>query len=160
MIVYDLKCGAGHVFEGWFNDAADFDTQKERELVACPLCERSDVGRVPSALAIGAGGRGDHGDRAEPSGKDGSEGAATDGEPGAAAVKAALAALAKAQKEAVDKSDYVGGRFAEEARSMHYGEQDHRPIYGETDRDEARALHEEGVPAMPLLFPVRTRSDA
>ena len=51
-------------------------------------------------------------------------------------------------------------RFAEEARAMHYGEQEARPIYGETKRAEAEALREEGVPAMPLLFPVRQRSDA
>lgn len=167
MIVYDLKCGAGHVFEGWFDGVEDFEAQQAGDLLACPLCDHDEISRVPSALAIGSG-------RSETrSEKPGPEAAApssshkevqhgqADEEAlvDATAVKAALAAIAKAQKEAVSKSDYVGNRFAEEARSMHYGEQDHRPIYGETNREEARELQEEGVPAMPLLFPVRPQGN-
>ncbi|MBZ6377098.1 hypothetical protein B5C34_06650 [Pacificimonas flava] len=164
MIVFDLKCSASHVFEGWFSSAADFERQQEKGLVACPICEDVDVRRAPSALAIGSG-------RSAPAETTAGEQEKTkDASPAGtppetppvdpAAVKAALAALAKAQADAVAKSDYVGSRFAEEARSMHYGEQDHRPIYGETAPEEAKALREEGVDAMPLLFPVRPRSDA
>ena len=159
MIVYDLKCDRAHVFEAWFSSAGDFYTQRERGLVACPICNSSDVERAPSRIAIGGSSAESESKVAmmsEPSG-DGDGGAkGFDAEK----AKAMLAAMAKAQEKAVAEADDVGGRFAEEARAMHYGEQKHRPIYGETDAREAKALHEEGVPAMPLLFPVRKRSDA
>src|SRR3546814_15332940 len=69
--------------------------------------------------------------------------------------KKMLAALAKAQGAFLKNADYVGSRFADEARAMHLGEQDHRQIYGETSPDEARSLLEDGVPVMPLPLPVR-----
>src|SRR3546814_5484342 len=70
--------------------------------------------------------------------------------------KKMLAALAKAQGAFLKNADYVGSRFADEARAMHLGEQDHRQIYGETSPDEARSLLEDGVPVMPLPLPVRS----
>ena len=196
MIVFDLKCAASHVVEGWFTDSDDYKNQKARGLLSCPLCGEA-LDRMPSALAIGRSGGGR--DRSETerseaprqsddgpaSGAAPSEdsGSSPDGPPreapspqervqtekpaskpavpaDARALKAALATIARAEAEAVSKSDYVGARFAEEARAMHYGEQPARPIYGETKPKEAHALREEGVPATPLLFPIRRRSDA
>lgn len=75
-------------------------------------------------------------------------------------MKEMLVALAKAQAEFVKNADYVGDRFAEEARAMHLGELNQRQIYGETSADEARALIDEGVPIAPLPLPMRRRSDA
>ncbi|MGB3722013.1 MAG: DUF1178 family protein [Pacificimonas sp.] len=174
MIVFDVKCETGHVFEGWFGGADAFADQQARGLVTCPYCDSAKVERIPSALAIGgkasSGDSGGHdvpatqdaGDAAgdpRPSGDGPADGADAGGiDP--ARVKAMLTRMAKAQSEAVAKSDYVGTKFADEARAMHYGEQSARPIYGETGKAEAKALHEEGVPAMPLLFPLKPRSDA
>ncbi|MHB9879474.1 DUF1178 family protein [Pacificimonas sp. ICDLI1SI03] len=176
MIVYDLKCGAQHVFEAWFGSSSDYESQRERGLIACPLCDSPEVERLPSRLAIGgmaaAGAHAEESPSTGPGSGSGNVRQRHDSEQplpppsadqpsfDAEKAKKALTAMAKAQAEAVAKSDYVGGKFAEEARAMYYGEQAARPIYGETDRKEARALYEEGVPAMPLLFPVKRRSDA
>ncbi len=154
MIVFDIRCEHDHVFEAWFDGADAFHDQRDRGLVTCPYCDSGRVERVPSALAIGG----------KAGGPDERQVATTAGgaQPGfdPAKVKAMLGELAKAQADALAKSDYVGGKFADEARSMHYGEQAARPIYGETRPAEAKALREEGVPAMPLLFPVKPKSDA
>jgi hypothetical protein len=77
------------------------------------------------------------------------------GEPSATAIKAMMQALAKAQAEALKTSDYVGTRFAEEARAIHLGETEERTIHGQATPEEAKALIEEGVPVAPLPFPVR-----
>lgn len=160
MIVYDLRCAGGHVFEAWFGSRNDYEMQTDRDLVACPFCESTNIERAPSALAISSGAARSNADME--TGAQTRDGAEPDRStpPSPEAVKAMLTALAKAQSEAVAKSDYVGSRFAEEARAMHYGEQKHRSIYGETGAGEAKELREEGVAAFPLLFPVRPRSDA
>ncbi|MEE4350697.1 MAG: DUF1178 family protein [Pacificimonas sp.] len=183
MIVFDIRCDRAHVFEAWFGSAYDFEGQQARALVECPYCGSTDVARAPAALAIGSGRKEVEPPASAPAvstspstsapaskSRDASPPAASDDSPPPAEesgppldpqkVKAALETMAKAQAEAVAQSDYVGGKFADEARAMHYGEQDHRPIYGETGPEEAKALREEGIPATPLLFPVRPRNDA
>ncbi len=150
MIVFDLKCGdGGHVFEAWFGSSEDFAEQCERELVACPICGSTDIKKAAMAPSVGAKGnsKGDsvpmrHGDETGPAGGD-------------AEMKALLAKLAKAQAKALEKSDYVGDKFADEARAMHDGEKDDRPIHGETSLAEAKSLVEDGVPVAPLPFAVR-----
>ena len=160
MIVYDLRCAGGHIFEAWFGSRKDYETQKDRDLVACPFCESTDIERTPSALAISSGAARSDADMAAAAAMKDAPQAKGATPPSPEAVKTMLAALARAQSEAVAKSEYVGSRFAEEARAMHYGEQEHRSIYGETGAGEAKELREEGVAAFPLLFPVRPRSDA
>lgn len=130
MIVFDLKCLAeGHVFEAWFGSSADYDSQRARGLVECPICGAAEVERLPSAPAVPA-----KGDRPD--------------------AKQLLESLAAAQREALKGSEWVGRNFADEARSIHLGEAQARAIHGEATRADARALREEGVPVAPLPIPV------
>lgn len=144
MIIFDLRCGPnGHVFEAWFASSAAFADQRERGLVACPLCGSAEVAKAPMAPAVGA-----KGNASPPPGGGGLF-------PGAPEeVKAMLAAAAQLQKRMLAGSESVGDRFAGEARAIHLGEADRRAIHGEATRAEAESLIEEGVPIAPLLFPV------
>jgi hypothetical protein len=141
MIAYDLKCGTGHVFEAWFGSSGDYDDQQARGLLACPLCDDRSVAKAVMAPAVGAKGnqRGDA-QREDP--------------------KALLAKLAEMQAKLEAASDYVGDRFADEARAIHLGEAEARAIHGEATPDEARALADEGIPVAPLPFRTRRRADA
>lgn len=134
MIVFDLKCGAGHVFEAWFGSGGDYDDQKRRGLLSCPICGDAGVGKALMAPAIPAKGGG-----AAPS--------ATD-------AKAALATLAAMQAKLLARSEWVGGTFASEARAMHDGDKPHRSIHGQATLAEVKSLAEDGVPVAPLPLPV------
>jgi len=151
MIVFDLKCGAGHVFEAWFDTSDDYESQRRRKLIACPLCgdEHIDKALMAPNLPAKANSREAHQPVAAPGDKSPED------------VKAMLRAMADMQRQIEDKADYVGEQFVQEARAIHQGEADDRPIYGEASLDDARALHEEGVPVMPLPFrSKRRRTDA
>ena len=144
MIVFDLKCKAGHVFEAWFPDSAAFKRQKKKRQVTCPACGDTHVAKAPMAPRIATS-------------KD--EPAAT-GKAMMAASPEAAAMLAKLKelKEHVEKNcDYVGERFAEEARKIHYGETEKRNIYGESSDEQARELADEGVEFQRVPW---VRSDA
>lgn len=130
MIVYDLVCTPrGHVFEAWFGSSSDYDDQRSRGLLSCPMCGSEDVGKAPMAPAV------------RPSGS-------------ASDAKTFLSALAAAQAKALENSTWVGKGFAAEARAMHLGEAEHRPIHGQASMAEAKSLVEEGVPIAPLPLPV------
>lgn len=135
MILFDLKCGGGHVFEAWFKSSAAYDDQRAGGLIACPVCGDSDVGKALMAPNVAP-----KGNRAAP--------------PTPTAMKAALAAIASAQAEAIKQSTWVGTAFADTARAMHSGEKTMTAIHGQATREEAKALVEEGVPVAPLLVPV------
>lgn len=135
MIVFDLKCEGGHVFEAWFGSSAAYEDQRGRGLVACPMCGNADVVKAVMAPAIGA--KGNKGPAVPPE-----------------AMKAAMAALASAQAKMLEKSEWVGSAFADKARSMHLGEVPSAQIHGQTTVAEAKALVEEGVPVAPLPLPV------
>lgn len=155
MIVFDLKCSKAHVFEAWFSSSSDYEAQKERGLLSCPLCGDGDITKAVMAPAVPA--KGNTRDDARPVPVAGGEMAVGDD----ARIKQMLSTLADLQKSMVENSEYVGRRFAEEARAIHYGETDARGIYGETSADEAAQLRDEGIEAMPLLFPTRPgRTDA
>ena len=146
MIIFDLKCALqGHVFEAWFASSSAFDDQCARGLLACPLCGSADVAKAPMAPAVGPKA---NAVSAPPSPTSGLFSAAP------AEVKAMLAAAAAVQKALLAGSEGVGPRFAAEARAIHLGEADSRPIHGEATRAEAERLIEEGVPIAPLPFPV------
>ena len=141
MIRYALCCEAGHTFESWFNNSTAFDRQAARGLVACPMCGSAKVEKAIMAPALG-GGR---------------EPAATVPEP----EKTPVAIVSKEEVEVrkklkelrdhiVKSADYVGEKFPEEARRMHYGEIEHRSIYGEASPDAAKSLAEEGIEFHPL----------
>lgn len=135
MIVFDLRCGQGHVFEAWFSSGGAFDEQRSAGQVRCPLCDDASIEKAVMAPAIPAKGN-------------------TRPEMTPAAVKAALGALAAAQKKALGRSTWVGAGFASEARAMHAGDKAEAPIHGQASLTEAKALVEEGVPIAPLPFPV------
>jgi hypothetical protein len=140
VIIFDLKCEpGGHVFEAWFASSAAFDEQQGRGLVACPLCGSGRVSKAPMAPAVAAKGNARGGLAPAPSSSDS---------------KALLAAAAALQKKLLAGSESLGDRFAAEARAIHLGEADARPIHGEATRAEAESLIEEGVPIAPLPFPV------
>ena len=146
MIVFDLRCrGAGHVFEAWFASGDDFDAQAARGLVACPLCGDVRIEKAMMAPRVGAkGNSGPVSDlpiRAAP--------------PLPADMKAMLTALAEAQGKALEKSTWVGRRFADEARAIHHGEAEDKAIHGQATSAEARQLIDDGVPVAPLPLPVR-----
>lgn len=141
MIAYDLKCARAHVFEAWFGSSADFDDQKTRGLLACPLCDDRAIDKAVMAPAVGAKGNQ-------------RSGAGTE-DP-----KALLAKLAEMQAKLEASSDYVGDRFADEARAIHLGEAEARSIYGEATPADAKALADEGIPVAPLPFRTRKRADA
>jgi hypothetical protein len=141
LIIFDLKCTSGHVFEAWFGSSADYETQKERGLVSCPLCGVADVEKAPMAPAVPAKGN--------------SRSSASDAFAGnPEAVKALLAAASALQKKMIENSEGVGDRFADEARAIHLGEAEHRAIHGRATREQAESLIDEGIQVAPLLFPV------
>lgn len=134
MIVFDLRCPDGHVFEGWFGTGADFDAQAERGLITCPVCGADDV--VKAAMAPAVPGKANQ---------------QADFSP--AQAKVLLGKLASAQRKALENSDYVGDRFASEARAIHLGESEARAIHGQATAGDAKALIEEGVKVAPLPLP-------
>ncbi|MFN3388659.1 MAG: DUF1178 family protein [Allosphingosinicella sp.] len=145
MIIFDLRCvPAGHVFEAWFGSSEDWESQKARGLVSCPLCGAGEVEKAVMAPNVGA-----KGNRAAATA---SAPALFSGDP--ERVKAMLAAAAALQRKLLESSESVGARFAEEARAIHLGEAEARPIHGRATRAEAESLIEEGVPVAPLPFPV------
>jgi hypothetical protein len=151
MIVYDLACTRGHRFEGWFGSSADYEDQRARGLVACPSCGVSEVSKAPMAPAVPAKGN-TRAERAEVLPPEPARPMANTPMP--PDMHKALAALAKAQAEVLKGSTWVGDKFAEDTRMMHYGDRDEAPIHGQATLAEAKALIEEGVPVAPLPFPV------
>lgn len=138
MIVFDLRCGDGHVFEAWFPSAAAYDDQRRAGQVQCALCGTDRVTKALSAPAVA--GTGDARSPAE--------------------VKRALAGLARLQAEIEARSSWVGRDFPGQARAMHAGEVAHRDIMGEATPAEARALADEGVQIAPLPFRPKAAADA
>ncbi|MDD3798856.1 MAG: DUF1178 family protein [Novosphingobium sp.] len=150
MIVFDLQCPDGHRFEGWFASSGDFASQKEGGLLCCPKCGASDIVKAPMAPAVPAKGN----QKAFPLEKPdtGAEPVAGGGMP--PEMVEAFRKMAAVQAEALKDSEWVGDRFAEESRAMHYGERDAKVIHGQTTPEQAKELHDEGIPVAPLLFPV------
>ena len=148
MIVFDLSCPDGHRFEGWFGSSADFDDQHARGLLACPTCGGADVTKAPMAPAVPAKANA----RQEVLATQAPQKLAN--APMPPQVREALGSLAKAQAAALQHSTWVGDKFVEETRKMHYGERDDAPIHGQASLAEAKALIDEGVPIAPLPFPV------
>ena len=153
MIVFDLSCGEGHRFEGWFGSSSDYADQQERGLLACPQCGCETITKAPMAPAVAAkGNRRSAPDEAQRETTRGVTQIARGELP--AEVKKAFTALAKAQAKALENSTWVGDRFAQKARAMHYGEADEAPIHGRATRDEAEDMLAEGIAVAPLLVPV------
>lgn len=142
MIVFDVKCGKGHVFEGWFADGASFEAQAGNGDVACPICGDTSVGKAPMAPNVSTPGPSAKGADTPP------ETSAPDGERVALAKRKTGRTLAmmRAVREHVERNfENVGETFAEEARKIHYGESGKRSIYGRATRRQAEDLRDEGV---------------
>ena len=159
MIRYALACDTGHEFESWFPGSADYDAQRARGLVTCPLCDSPKVEKQIMAPSVART------DKASAPAPIPPAPAATQPEAGGLPVPAVqpqpmavfserereFRAMLKAVREHVTKNaDYVGQGFADEARKMHYGETEHRSIYGEANLAEAKELLEEGIEVHPL----------
>jgi hypothetical protein len=128
VILFDLLCKAdGHVFEAWFRSGTDYESQAERGLVECPLCGSAQVIKAPMAPRVPR--------------KD-------------SAASSAAGMLARIQSEMLRNSEWVGDRFADEARAMHLGDIDPRPVHGQATVAQASSLVEEGVAIAPLPLPL------
>jgi hypothetical protein len=139
MIAYDLQCVNGHAFEGWFEDSEAYQAQKKKKLIACPACNETHVGRIPSTFAI----------KSSPIPKK---------------VSAEEDNLKRVGKEIVDfvekNFDDVGCDFAKEALKIHYGVEEPRNIRGVSTKEEEKMLKEEGIDFLKIPMPATPDTDA
>ena len=138
MIRYSLRCAGAHDFESWFQSATAYDALAGRGMVTCPECGSAEVEKALMAPRV-----------------------STEREAPAAPKKAdpRLDALARMRAKFEKEADWVGKRFATEARAIHSGDAPERPIWGEATPKEARALAEDGLPVAPLPFGPREKSN-
>jgi hypothetical protein len=150
MIRYTLRCERGHGFESWFQSSSAYEAQEKRKLVNCPVCGSARIERAIMAPQIVS--KRDREDAAPaPAATTTTEVNAPASTPLMMAQERELRAKIKELRDHIVKNaDNVGERFPNEARKMHYGDIEHRPIYGEATPDEARSLIEEGVEVSPL----------
>ncbi|SFM14303.1 hypothetical protein SAMN03159423_5626 [Bradyrhizobium sp. NFR13] len=148
MIRYDLRCEKGHAFESWFQSSGAYDSQVKRKLVNCPNCGSVKVEKAIMAPRILSKSKNHPASAEAPAPDAGSE---TTAPLMMAPQEAALRAKLKELRDHVTRNaDNVGESFPTEARKMHYGDIEHRPIYGEATPDEARSLIDEGIEVTPL----------
>jgi hypothetical protein len=148
MIRYNLRCERGHAFESWFQSSQAYESQEKRRLVSCPACGSAKVERaIMAPQIVSKKGR----DAAAPAPAASTEVATPASTPLMMAQERELRAKLKELRDHIVKNaDNVGERFPNEARKMHYGDIEHRPIYGEASPEEARSLIDEGVEVSPL----------
>lgn len=137
MIRYALRCDQGHDFDGWFRSSQGFETMRAAGQVTCTICGSAAVEKALMAPAVPA-------ERQPKLSEPASE---------------AEAAVEKLRRHVEENSDYVGPKFADQARAMHDGSIPNRAIHGEARPEEARKLLEDGVPVMPLPFIPRQKAN-
>lgn len=156
MILFTLRCTNGHVFEGWFKDGAAYDRQAEAGVVHCPVCDSPQVAKAPMAPRIAKHGRVD----AAPA----PVAEAAPAEPAGEGTTVPLAdrrmreLLMALRRHVEDTAEHVGERFPEEVRRIHYGETEHRQIYGDASPDEVESLRDEGIEVARIPWLPRTDS--
>ena len=133
MIKYALACDHDHAFEGWFGSSSDYDDQAARGLLECPLCASKTVRKQIMAPAVA----GTKAQKAAP-------------EPSAQMREMMMTAMGEVRRQVEENFDYVGDRFAKEARDIHDGKSEERGIYGEASPKEVKALVEDGIKVAPL----------
>ncbi len=138
MILFDLQCAKNHRFEGWFKTGDAFEKQAKAGKVECPTCGNTKVKKALSAPALLKGG-------------------VSSSKAEGIAIKL-REAMTELRKHVEANAENVGKQFPEEARKIHYGETEERPIYGEASPDEAEELHEEGIEIVPIPWPSRQDS--
>lgn len=152
MIRYALHCDRDHQFESWFQSSSAYDSQVKRKLVTCPICGSAKVDKaIMAPRVVGKKGRATPPPEPTTTTTAAPEAAA----PGSTSLMMAQerelrAKLKELRDHIVKNADNVGERFANEARAMHYGDKEHRPIYGEASPDEAKSLIDEGIEVSPL----------
>src|SRR3982751_2095077 len=146
MIVFDLLCGAGHRFEGWFNSAADFASQQETKLLGCPSCGDAPVRRVPSATRANLGA-----EPPKPAPKP-TPGKTSDME-GKDPFAIAQMLYSRMLDDLLTKTEDVGRQFPEQARKIFYKEVPERAIRGEATQEEHDSLVDEGIPVARFPIP-------
>ena len=137
MITYNLACADGHEFQGWFKDSSAYDLQEADGVLVCPVCGDAHVKKAimaPSVVTSVTKAKGKNMPAATP----------------AIDSQTAKRFIAGFRKYIEEHADYVGPKFPEEARKIHYGETEERPIYGESTLSEARELIEEGIEVAPM----------
>jgi len=139
MIRYDLVCESGHLFDGWFRDSATYDQQADAGEIACPSCGATRIEKQIMAPAVPVK------SNRKPDLPRRMLGGAAD--PKAVAL---MEAVKKLREHVEANADYVGDKFAEEARRIHYNETEARGIYGEASIEDAKSLLEEGIDVHPL----------
>jgi hypothetical protein len=146
MILYKLQCKKGHEFEAWFASSDVFDRQKKKGQLACPSCGTKSVSKALMAPNVAPRSR----RKAAPPERQQPTGPAKPETQRVAAHSELVTALRKLRAEIEAKSEYVGARFSEEARKIHYEEVPARGIHGEATAEEAKALKDEGIEFYPL----------
>ncbi|HKA80079.1 MAG TPA: DUF1178 family protein [Xanthobacteraceae bacterium] len=152
MILYTLACDQGHTFDSWFANSAAYDKQVKRSLVTCPVCNSAKVEKALMAPRLSGTKKG------APAPAPATDAPAPAPAPATPAPVAMVspqerelrAKLKELREHLTKNADYVGQKFPEEARKMHYGEIEHRSIYGEASPDQAKELHDEGIEFHPL----------
>jgi len=159
MIRYSLRCDQGHGFESWFQNSSAYESQVRRKLVSCPRCDSVKVEKAIMAPQVAH--KKGRGRAIEPAAAEAAAVAAPASEAPATEAPAATPLMMAQERELraklkelrdhiVKNADNVGERFPTEARKMHYGVIEHRPIYGEASPTEAKALIDEGIEVAPL----------
>jgi hypothetical protein len=145
MVIYNLVCKKKHAFEGWFPSFEDFQKQADKKLISCPTCGTTKVEKVPHACAVHV-----KKEQPVPTVKKQAESPAPEAPPSPAEFKEMLLRVHHYVRQNFED---VGPRFAEEAKQIHKGEAEERPIHGTATIKEAKELAEEGVPFLPLPKP-------
>ena len=149
MISFDLRCAHDHVFEAWFSNSDAYEAQVKTGELECPICGSAELEKSLMSTNVSAGA-----DRSQPASTTKLPAAAGGSEKGAELMR-----LARAVRDQVEQNfEHVGTGFAEEAKKIHYGETEHRDIYGEMTPDEAVDLRDDGVEFGVLPWP--TKEDA
>jgi len=136
MILYELRCTAGHGFEAWFRNSDTYDQQHAAHQISCPICGIGEVSKAPMAPRIA---------KSREAVPVQNTPAPPQGQLNPEQMRMVMTKIAELNKHIADTCDYVGKDFAEEARKIHYGEVEHREIYGEASPNEAEELREEGI---------------
>ncbi len=147
MIRYALRCERGHEFDSWFQSSSAYDSQHKRGLVACPLCESTKVDKAIMAPRIARKGKSKTAPEPVTAPAEDSTSTSLVMAP---QERELIAKLRELRDHVLKNADNVGSKFSDEARKMHYGDIEHRAIYGEATPEEASALVEEGVEVAPL----------
>ena len=146
MKVLNLQCSHGHAFEGWFASHEDYESQRGRGLVTCPVCHDAEVTKLPSAPRLNLG----H-DAPSPDPLSTETSAVQD--VAQMAPQHLQAAWMKMVRHVMANTEDVGTKFADEARKIRYGETENRNIRGQASREETEALLDEGIDVLPLPVP-------